>query len=82
MIYTYYNKEIKKGYAATGIAALARVSKLKATDLYKLFSNGDDYKETENYIIIRTQELIKGNQRVAGQSSKSNSDPFDKLMKS
>ena len=82
MIYTYYNKELKKGFTTTGIAALARMSKLKADDLYKLFSNGLDFRETDKFIIIRTDELVKGNQRVAAQSSKAKFDPFGKLEKS
>ena len=82
MIYTYYNKELKKGVATTGIAGLARVSGLKGHTLYTLFNNGLNFKETDEYIIIKTEELIKGNQRVATQSSTDNLDVFDKLLKS
>jgi hypothetical protein len=86
MIYTYYNKEIRKGATSTNIAGLSRASGLKYHVLLGMFKNGEDVYDTESYLIMRT-ELIKGKQRVTKQSSTVDSPPdetgsfMDELLK-
>ena len=77
MIYTYYNKELQKGFTATNLAALSRVSGVPYNKLSHLFRNGTDTHETMNYLLFRS-ELIKGKQRVTKQSSAVDSPPDQK----
>ena len=86
MIYTYYNKELQKGFTATNLAGLSRASGVSYYRLSHLFRNGTDTYETMDYLIFRS-ELIKGKQRVVKQSGAEDSPPdkagsfMDELLK-
>ena len=68
MVYAYYDKSTCGGIITTNLKAIEDISDMTYDQLRYFFRNGKESMETDQYVILRKNEIIK--KKSAMQSSK------------